>query len=46
MMDKENLCPNCKIGEIRMYTKPDGNYFSCDTCTYSIGMSYNARSKK
>jgi hypothetical protein len=44
-MTEDNLCPECRIGEIRMFTKPNGNYFSCDTCSYTISMSYSARSK-
>ena len=44
-MNKENLCPNCRIGEVRMFTKPNGNYFCCDTCPYTVSMSYSARSK-
>lgn len=42
----DNQCPECIIGEIVMYTKPDGNYFCCNNCPYSINLSYSTGDKK
>lgn len=39
----ENLCPKCKVGEIVVYTKPNGNFVCCNNCNYKIDMEYSAK---
>ena len=33
----DNPCPKCEIGEIVVYTKPNGNYVACNNCDYIVG---------
>jgi len=33
---RDNPCPKCKTGEIVVYSKPDGNYYACDSCVYQV----------
>jgi len=30
----EDMCPKCG-SEVRLYTKPDGEYLSCTNCTWT-----------
>ena len=32
---EESRCPEC-MGELLLYTKPDGEYVGCSNCDYSI----------
>ena len=43
IMENDNPCPKCKIGEIYIYTKRDGNIFSCNNCNYTLDMEYSAK---
>jgi len=42
----DNSCPRCKIGQIVIYTKPDGNHYGCNNCFYEEKMRLMTKQKE
>jgi len=30
-----DYCPKCRVGELKIYSKPDGNYITCTCCPWT-----------
>lgn len=46
ILPSNDSCPRCKIGQILVYTKPDGNHFGCNNCFYEEKMRLMTKQKE